>query len=179
MSPLTHALTLAVSLAPSSADYGLSPELTALVKRIGKIWQCASLRGDLSECARNALAVVCLLPSTGNRDSDDDAIAQVFADALLHRRREPGFERVSEYTAPFLGQQAMFLWRSYEENARRIEETGRYRRLTAETIPCPPPTEGEHHDFGCHCPECDELDDEHVEGPDYAYEREHCAARLG
>jgi hypothetical protein len=61
---------------------------------------------------------------------------------------------------------------------QRAEETGRYQRLTATTLP-PPPAADEHHDYDCRCPECGELDDERVEAPDYSYEREHSAWRLG
>jgi hypothetical protein len=138
-----NALPHHAALAPAAQwqTLGLSPELALLVKRITQLWSEAGLSGDLAECVRNALCVVQMLPASASRDSDDDAITGVFADALLHRRREPGFERVSEYTAPFLGQQAMFLWRKHEEDCLRVEETGRYQRLTCSTMPAPPAAE--------------------------------------
>jgi hypothetical protein len=40
------------------------------------------------------------------------------------------------------------------------------------------PANDDAHDLGCACPGCGEPD-ECDDGPDYAYEREHSAARLG
>jgi hypothetical protein len=122
----------AVLVTATSTAYGLSPALLTLVMRIEWIWQTAGLTGDLRECARNALAVV-MMPV----ELTDAQVKAIFADALLHRRNELGFERVNEYTAPFLGEQAMFLWRSYEETQRAEAETRRFRVLTAETLPAP------------------------------------------
>ena len=122
----------AVLVTATSAAYGLSPALLTLVMRIEWIWQTAGLTGDLRECARNALAVVMMPVELTNAQ-----VKAIFADALLHRRHERGFERVNDYTAPFLGEQAMFLWRSYEETQRAEAETRRFRVLTAETLPAP------------------------------------------
>jgi hypothetical protein len=157
MSPLVQ-LTLAVSLAPSAVDY------ERLARRCAFCWGVA-INGDVLSAARNACTPLALDACATEADA-----RRAFTSTLTHLRdvREQGFARLLDTQIAFLAGVAVQLFLSHRE-----EQGAR------PTLPAPPAAEGEHHDYGCRCPECDELDDEHVEGPDYAYEREHCAARLG
>jgi hypothetical protein len=165
VSPLTHALTLAVSLAPSSVEY------ERLARRCAFVWQHA-IAGDVLSAARNACTPLALDACA----TEDDA-RRAFTSTLTHLRdvREQGFARLLDTQIAFLAGVAVQLWLSHREDVG-----------SRETL-VPPPIDDEHVE------EPEETDPFwralpkwarnakpiSSEEPDAEYEREHSAWRLG
>jgi hypothetical protein len=120
VSPLTHALTLAVSLAPSSADY------ERLARRVAFCWGVA-INGDVLSAARNACTPLALDACATEADA-----RRAFTSTLTHLRdvREQGFARLLDTQIAFLAGVAVQLWLSHRE------DVGRRETLVPPPAPC-------------------------------------------
>jgi hypothetical protein len=94
------------------------------------------------DAARNACTALALDPAATEADA-----LRAFVSTFTNRRdqRERGFARLTDEQIDFLARLCVDLWKTHrdEQGARP-------------TLPAPPAAEGEHHDYGCRCPECDE-----------------------